>query len=256
LLALVTALRNWAQARDDCQPPGVTKVTLAIYKAGLGEEERKIGLLQTAPDVTPRQSAQLFELRAELGNALDAVMRAIAWYANRDEEAAAAAEPEPVAEDPVVEELVEQEPELPQVPPLSAKEWQVLTDQRAALAADVGRLELMLAVLKPFAPRKAVYAAQLSDAEAEIAKIDAELLRGKAINASLADDPSVPAPQGNWTTEEIETLTKMWLEDESAATIGRALGGRKRNAVIGKAQRLGLQTRGHEVVEDKAGGPR
>lgn len=254
LLALVTPLRNWAQAREDCQPPGVTKVTLAIYKAGLGEEERKIGLLQTAHDVTPRQSAQLFDLRAELGNALDAVMRAITWYANRDAEAAA--EPEPVAEDPVVEELIEPEPELPQVPPLSAKEWQILTDQRAELAADIDRLGRVLAVLKPFAPRKAFYAAQLSDAEAEIAKIDADLLRGKAIDASLADDPSVPAPHGSWSTAEIELLTQMWLDGESAATIGRALGGRKRNAVIGKAQRLGLQSRVHEVVEDKPRGAR
>jgi hypothetical protein len=256
LLASVGPLRNWAKARDHCQPPGVTKVTLVIYKRDLWDEGRKVGLQQAAPDVTPRQSMQLFELREELADALDAVNRALEWYRNRDEEAAAAAEPEPIIEESAIEEAVEPEPEMPQVPPLSAKEWQILTDQRAELAADVGRLERMLAVLKTFAPRKAVYAAQLSDAEAEIAKIDEALLRGKAIDDPVTDDPSVPAPQGNWTTEEIETLTKMWLEGESAATIGRALGGRKRNAVIGKAQRLGLQSRVHEVVEDNAGGAR
>ncbi|RYG94794.1 MAG: GcrA cell cycle regulator, partial [Alphaproteobacteria bacterium] len=47
----------------------------------------------------------------------------------------------------------------------------------------------------------------------------------------------------SWTDERIATLSKMWEGGQTASQIAEALGGVSRNAVIGKAHRLGLQSR-------------
>ena len=47
----------------------------------------------------------------------------------------------------------------------------------------------------------------------------------------------------SWTDERIETLKAMWEAGQTASQIAEALGGVSRNAVIGKAHRLGLQSR-------------
>ena len=47
----------------------------------------------------------------------------------------------------------------------------------------------------------------------------------------------------NWTDERIATLTKMWEGGATASQIADELGGVSRNAVIGKAHRLGLKAR-------------
>ena len=47
----------------------------------------------------------------------------------------------------------------------------------------------------------------------------------------------------SWTEERIETLRTMWEGGQTASQIAEALGGVSRNAVIGKAHRLGLQSR-------------
>ena len=47
----------------------------------------------------------------------------------------------------------------------------------------------------------------------------------------------------NWTDERIATLTKMWEGGATASQIADELGGVSRNAVIGKAHRLGLKSR-------------
>ncbi|WP_326525912.1 GcrA family cell cycle regulator [Sphingomonas sp.] len=47
----------------------------------------------------------------------------------------------------------------------------------------------------------------------------------------------------SWTDERIDTLRKMWEGGQTASQIAEALGGVSRNAVIGKAHRLGLQSR-------------
>ena len=47
----------------------------------------------------------------------------------------------------------------------------------------------------------------------------------------------------SWTDERIETLTKMWEGGSTASQIAEKLGGVSRNAVIGKAHRLGLKAR-------------
>jgi len=47
----------------------------------------------------------------------------------------------------------------------------------------------------------------------------------------------------SWTEERIERLKKMWHEGATASQIADELGGVSRNAVIGKAHRLGLEQR-------------
>ncbi|KQT33546.1 GcrA cell cycle regulator [Sphingomonas sp. Leaf412] len=52
----------------------------------------------------------------------------------------------------------------------------------------------------------------------------------------------------SWTEERIGTLRTMWEGGQTASQIAEALGGVSRNAVIGKAHRLGLQSRPSPVV--------
>jgi GcrA cell cycle regulator len=47
----------------------------------------------------------------------------------------------------------------------------------------------------------------------------------------------------NWSDDRVETLKKLWADGESASKIAMKIGGVTRNAVIGKASRLGLPTR-------------
>jgi GcrA cell cycle regulator len=47
----------------------------------------------------------------------------------------------------------------------------------------------------------------------------------------------------SWTEERIERLKKMWAKGSTASQIAEELGGVSRNAVIGKAHRLGLEQR-------------
>ena len=61
----------------------------------------------------------------------------------------------------------------------------------------------------------------------------------------------------SWTDERIERLKAMWAEGKTASAIADDLGGVSRNAVIGKAHRLGLDSRPSPVkgAEDKAAAP-
>ena len=60
----------------------------------------------------------------------------------------------------------------------------------------------------------------------------------------------------SWTDERIEKLTKMWEGGATASQIAEELGGVSRNAVIGKAHRLGLKARPSPVkANDKAETP-
>jgi GcrA cell cycle regulator len=58
----------------------------------------------------------------------------------------------------------------------------------------------------------------------------------------------------SWTEERIERLKTMWAEGATASEIAEKLGGVSRNAVIGKAHRLGLEARPSPVKpgEEKA----
>src|SRR5689334_10096178 len=65
----------------------------------------------------------------------------------------------------------------------------------------------------------------------------------------------------SWTDERIERLKKMWAQGATASQIADELGGVSRNAVIGKAHRLGLEQRpspvkpGEEKEVKKSAGP-
>ena len=57
----------------------------------------------------------------------------------------------------------------------------------------------------------------------------------------------------SWTEDRIATLTKMWEGGATASQIADELGGVSRNAVIGKAHRLGLKARPSPVkAKEKA----
>ena len=58
----------------------------------------------------------------------------------------------------------------------------------------------------------------------------------------------------SWTDERIATLKKMWAGGSTASQLAEELGGVSRNAVIGKAHRLGLKARPSPVkaAEKKA----
>ena len=47
----------------------------------------------------------------------------------------------------------------------------------------------------------------------------------------------------SWTDDRIDTLRTMWEKGMTASQIAEALGDVSRNAVIGKAHRLGLEQR-------------
>lgn len=56
----------------------------------------------------------------------------------------------------------------------------------------------------------------------------------------------------SWTDERIATLKKMWESGSTASQIADELGGVSRNAVIGKAHRLGLKSRPSPVKANEA----
>jgi GcrA cell cycle regulator len=60
----------------------------------------------------------------------------------------------------------------------------------------------------------------------------------------------------SWTEERIERLKKMWHDGATASQIADDLGGVSRNAVIGKAHRLGLEQRPSPVKAGEEKEPR
>ena len=56
----------------------------------------------------------------------------------------------------------------------------------------------------------------------------------------------------SWTDERIEALKSMWEAGKTASQIADELGGVSRNAVIGKAHRLGLQSRPSPVKPNES----
>ena len=58
----------------------------------------------------------------------------------------------------------------------------------------------------------------------------------------------------SWTDERIDRLKELWSQGVTASQIADELGGVSRNAVIGKAHRLGLQSRPSPVKPNEAEG--
>ena len=55
----------------------------------------------------------------------------------------------------------------------------------------------------------------------------------------------------NWTEDRIELLRRLWAQGQSASRIAEQLGGLTRNAVIGKAHRLGLSARPSPIKRER-----
>jgi hypothetical protein len=90
-----------------------------------------------------------------------------------------------------------------------------------------------------------------ADLAHRIAALDAKIAED-AIRLSSVASPAIPVPliieltddQANaWPVDQVEMLRLLWSQGMSAADIGRVIGGVSRNAVIGKAKRLGLPMR-------------
>jgi GcrA cell cycle regulator len=62
----------------------------------------------------------------------------------------------------------------------------------------------------------------------------------------------VGAPM-DWTNERVEELRRLWGQGQTASRIADLLGGITRNAVIGKAHRLGLRGRPSPIRRDENG---
>ncbi len=60
----------------------------------------------------------------------------------------------------------------------------------------------------------------------------------------------------SWTDERIEQLKELWSKGMTASQIADELGGVSRNAVIGKAHRLGLQSRPSPVKPNEPASPK
>jgi GcrA cell cycle regulator len=70
------------------------------------------------------------------------------------------------------------------------------------------------------------------------------VVHGAALSAERAARKELEQNQNmSWTEERIERLKKMWHDGATASQIADELGGVSRNAVIGKAHRLGLEQR-------------
>jgi GcrA cell cycle regulator len=75
--------------------------------------------------------------------------------------------------------------------------------------------------------------------------------------ARLAAPPACAPPTRkglnmSWTDERIERLKELWIKGMTASQIADELGGVSRNAVIGKAHRLGLQARPSPVKPNES----
>jgi len=58
-----------------------------------------------------------------------------------------------------------------------------------------------------------------------------------------------------WTEQRIDTLRKLWGQGQTASQIAAILGGITRNAVIGKAHRLGLTGRPSPIKREAGASP-
>lgn len=90
-----------------------------------------------------------------------------------------------------------------------------------------------------------------TDLTGRIAALDA-VMAGHGAPPEIATIRALPKPpptelpddQPNaWPVDRVEMLRRLWGQGMSANDIGRAIGGVSRNAVIGKAKRLGLPMR-------------
>lgn len=80
--------------------------------------------------------------------------------------------------------------------------------------------------------------------------LDDEFVSDEMAEAIEVPDVTDDQVSGSWTVDRIKTLIEMWNAGATASQIAESLGGVSRNAVIGKAHRLGLQARPSPVISD------
>jgi hypothetical protein len=75
----------------------------------------------------------------------------------------------------------------------------------------------------------------------QIAALDRRLVANGSANgeAQPAPAPDIGVDE-HWSPERVERLRRLWLEGYTARQIANDLGGTSRNAVIGKAKRIGI----------------
>jgi hypothetical protein len=129
----------------------------------------------------------------------------------------------------------------------------------------VERAEVEDILLKAAASMRSKVAAKEVAKPVEVKPTAAELPKHSPIRqfqakpmVQMAEQPlsAEPPQDGNWTRDRVARLRVMWAAGHSAKYIASALGGTSRNAVIGKAKRLGIFFRAGESagqIEDEGG---
>lgn len=119
-----------------------------------------------------------------------------------------------------------------------------LKAERAALAA---RLEVLEISGQKFFPRSRKFERNHTERDAVSRQIAALDLRLASHGIEHGDAQPVPAADNgvdeHWTPERVALLRQLWLEGYTARQIAHDLGGTSRNAVIGKAKRIGIYFR-------------
>ena len=159
--------------------------------------------------------------------------------------AAAASQPAPVVNVPT-----------PIPPPLATKGSPPsmqgkLVIERAMLAEMLDKLEERGQKFFSGSPKYRRNVEERADLARRITELDAKASED-AMPLFADASPAIPArpvipltddQMNAWPVDRVEMLRQLWSQGMSAADIGRAIGGVSRNAVIGKAKRLGLPMR-------------
>lgn len=111
-----------------------------------------------------------------------------------------------------------------------------LQAKRAALQAELEALEIRGRKFLPGSPKTHRNQMERAEVARQIAMLDHRIAK---LVPETEGNPAADGA-GNWTPERVSVLKTMWLDGHSANQIAAVLGGTSRNAVIGKAKRLGL----------------
>lgn len=117
-------------------------------------------------------------------------------------------------------------------------------DMNAERASLVARLEVLEISGQKFFPRSRKFERNQMERDAVLRQI-AALDRHLAADGSKGGEAQ-PAPAADngvdehWSPERVARLRELWLEGYTARQIANDLGGTSRNAVIGKAKRIGI----------------
>jgi hypothetical protein len=117
--------------------------------------------------------------------------------------------------------------------------------ERDFLMATRDRLEVEGRRFLPGSPKTLRNQKARDELTRRIAAIEAKIA-ARAVKLPPTERPDTE--RSSWTAKQVEMLRRLWMAGESAADIGRIIGGVSRNAVIGKAGRLGLPTRAHADI--------